>query len=653
MINRCFQCMEPLENDEICPKCGFDSNSSTKNIEDFKGGCFLKERYFLGNVFSKTLDSTVYLAYDEALNKKVFVREFTGEGIAKISSKYTAPELRQKFLTYAKGTATQNLCNILPHTVDAFSQEDACYLVTDYFDGESLKTLLNSGINISSSNALKIADQLLKGLEPIHNAGAIFGAISPETLYLLKNGEIRLFGLPSRFYDFLEDFDARVEILNPSYSAPEIFDDISLSGVHSDVYSVGAILYRILTKTIPPIGFLRSGGENLIAPAKINKNIPKNLSTTLLNALNWQIDRRTTNTSVFLKELSSKKVKRLRSGAIIWANILGLFQKSEHSSTNKKEKKRSLLWLWITVPAIILIIFILLLIFLFPGGSNDSSSPSNLTEVSSDDGWYYGNGKETPTSSNDYVYGGYTSKDNQNSNHHRPSSNRNESAFLNNSSLISNSSFTPNPNQVLYPGYVGNFFDDIKSDLQKSGLKIGKVTYEKSDIHYTGYIIKESVKPDTYLEKGSTIDFVVCNNAELPNVSGLSLRDAESAIKSAGYNNIKFEFIESNLPEGTAVKANFGKNTNPTTSSIVYIIVSGESTNPVKNYVGKTADQAIDASVDLKFLFVDENGATISSLDDPSLYKVTAQDIPAGSDAYVGMEVTLTVKHTLNSEDGN
>jgi serine/threonine-protein kinase len=651
--------MEPMENTEVCSNCGFNSNGASQNqeVDQLKGGSLLKERYYIGNVFSKTLDSTVYLAYDEELCKKVFVREFTGEGIANLSGKYTATELKQRFLSYAKSTATINMCEILPHTIDAFAENKGCYLVTDYFDGENLKSLLGAGINISSANAVKLVQQLLSGLKQIHNSGVVFGSISPETLYVLKNGGIRLFGIAVGFYDFLEDIESRVEVLNPSYAAPEIFGEGAKKGAYTDVYSAAAILYRLLTNEIPAISFLRSGGENLASPRKVNKNIPKNIATALLNALSWQIETRTQSPKRFLNELSANKVNRRISGLIIWANILGFLQglydkfvvkkatfeenrkNAKKEKANKPKRKIKFLWLWITAPTVLLAVIIILLILIKPMGSTGDGIILSSAISADGEEWYYGNGSETPTNSSKYIYGGYSSKKSD-------SSNKNDSSDSGSSDSVDISSKSDSSevsNLTECPNLVGFSLSQAQKELENKGLLLGEVIYEKSTDYYPNYVINQTPQNGEKVQKGSKVNLVISKGIEIPNISGLGIKEAKDKLSEAGFTNIQYNFESSNNEIGKVIKAEFESETNQTVNDKVIIFVSGEEAQ-VLDYCDKTVAEAKNMASDFNLEFITADGNPIPEDADLNSYKVTIQSVKKGEIAYKGMTITITAE---------
>ena len=635
MEKRCFNCMELLDQ-EVCSNCGF------KNENEKDGETVLKERYQMGNIFSKSLDSTVYIAYDNALCKKVLVREFTGEGILELAKNHSVEELSGRFLNYAKVTATISLCDILPRTVDTFTENGKAYWVTDYFDGKNLKELLNSGIKISYSNAIKIANQLLKGLKAIHNSGSVFGRISPETVYILKNGEVRLFGMGCGFYGFTDDLDLRVEFINPSYSAPELFEQNANVGVYSDVYSVAAILYRIITGKIPAIGFLRKGGDNLIHPGKVDKSIPKNIENALLNALNWQTEKRTQTPEAFLTELSSKKVKRKLSGGIIWAEILGFFQGIYDKSASKKNKpskteepeeesdekaKIPLLWLWITIPVVILIGLIVVLIVLFPPTSTSNEETSSAS-TESEDIWYYGSGNETPNNNPSYFYGGNSSKKPVSSEQNRPQ---------NNTSI--------NPNAVECPDLAGYSLSQARAVIQNNYLVLGDIIYEYSNDYPTDFVMEQSLKSGGMVEKGSRISLVVCKGpipVELPELSGMEMQKALSQLRAAGFSNIKCNFVLSDGAPGTVTDLSFQSEEGATKDSTVILTISGEEVE-VADYLDKTVAQMKAIAGDFTFEFKMENGNPLPENADLNAYTVVSQSAEKGMKAYKGMTIVVTV----------
>lgn len=642
MEKRCLNCMEQL-NSDTCPNCGLKADSKAQEV-------ILKSRYYLGNVFSSDSASTVYIAYDNQLNKKVLIRKLDNENITKLTENQPTELLSQRFLSSAKSIATVSLCNILPRTVDTFTENEAAYWVTDFFDGKNLKALLNSGIKISLSNALNIANQLLNGLKHIHNSNRIFGTISPETVYILKNGEVRLFGIESAFYDFTDDINCRAQLLNPSYAAPELFGKGTKISISCDVYSVAAILYRIITNQIPAISFLRKGGENLIPPRKADKSIPENLHNALLNALNWQTEKRTATPTAFLKELGAEKVKRKLSGAVLWANFLGFFQalydnfafkknkKTQEKKVNDPEKQKGkmpFLWLWITIPSVILIALAVLLLVLFPTNSTNGADASN-TSSNGEDIWYYGSGVETPSTSSNYVYGGNSSK--------KPSSSAKSGSSSSNSSYVE------------CPDFTGYYIEQAKYALRDNSLLLGNITYEYSEKYPADFVIGQSVKKGTIIKKGSKIDLIISKGesinektVELPQIKGLDLTKAIEKLENAGFYNLEYAFVLSEDTTGTVISAEFESEYSADYKSKIIVTVSGEKVE-VLDYSNKTVAEIKALNTGLTFDFITADGNPLPEDADLNTYTVVSQSVKEGAAAYKGMAVVLTVENQNISE---
>lgn len=640
MQKRCPNCMSVVEEETKCPDCGFDI-SSADNKDALKVGSVFKERYLIGRIFSKNNLSTVYIGYDQSLNSKVFVREFTGEGLLGDDMPLGKKALVERFLNYQRSVASVSLCDLFPRTVDLFAFEDKGYLVTEFFEGQSLKEILSGGMHISEGNALKIIDKLANGLKVLHGSHMLYGALSPDTLYILKDGGVKLFGMGSPFYDFLEDIDKKVEFLNPSYAAPELFESDAGRGSFCDVYSLAAILYRLLTDTIPPVSFLRSGGESLVKPRKINGEIESSVEVAILNALNWQIEKRTSSAERFLKELPDGNVKRRRSFVMLWAEFLGFCQriydkralskeeKNEAEQTEKRSKERGMLgylWIWITLPIIALLAVVLVLVIMLPKSTDDTSSLSGESE----DGWYYGSGIETPNNSSDY----------------EPASRKPVS-----SATSSNSSITSSlgQDQTECPDVLAYTLSHAKNILESSDLKLGTVTYEYSDDYPEGYVMSQNVDAGAIVKKGRSINIVVSkgrkpdNTVSLPSVTGKDLITAENELKAAGITNIKYSFVSGNEAAGTVTKIEASDEAVNSATTVTLTVV-GERAD-VRDYTGMTLNEVMHSASDFKIVTVAGDGNTIEiSEAGYDIYEVTGQNLPSGTVGYVGMELVLTVK---------
>lgn len=346
MHKRCANCFEILSpRAKKCSACGV-LLSSVKNQDDIAAGTILANRYYVGRVYKEEPASIVYFGFDEKTESKVFIRKFLLEKICfsnmSKSGFSSRDRILERFLNYGKSMANLSICRLMPRTVDVFIENDNAYIVYEFFEAESLQSLLEANVDISPKSAVKIIGQLCDGLAVLHGAHTIYGAISPDTLYISNTGAVYLFGISSPFYDFVEDVDERAKLLSPSFSAPELFLKELKCGTYSDVYSLAAVLYRILCKQEPPIGFLRSLKDSILSPHKANNSATKSVSIAVLNALNWRIPARTKSLNLFLRELTAPKVARklsLRGVASCLCARVGRWLNNIKEIKNRKNNK--------------------------------------------------------------------------------------------------------------------------------------------------------------------------------------------------------------------------------------------------------------------------------------------------------------------------
>ncbi|MCK4460821.1 MAG: serine/threonine protein kinase [candidate division Zixibacteria bacterium] len=128
---------------------------------------------------------------------------------------------------------------------DVIEHEDQVLLVSEFIDGVSLDSTLQSG-PMSLQDFLNIADQMARGLDHLHTNGLIHGDIQPSNIMITSNGRVKLtdFGLPRR----LADSNLTLRGFRPGtavYASPEEAQEEQPTNA-SDLFSLGIVFYEML-----------------------------------------------------------------------------------------------------------------------------------------------------------------------------------------------------------------------------------------------------------------------------------------------------------------------------------------------------------------------------------------------------------------------
>lgn len=170
-----------------------------------------------------------------------------------------------------------------PHIVRVLRFLEAngtAYMVMDYEEGESLSAYLKkTGGFLSESKVNSIFIPILSGLQAVHDAGLLHLDIKPGNIYLRTNGQPLLidFGSSRRAKSKKSKKEERVA-LTPAYSPVELYPDVGgKRGPWSDVYSMGATVYRCITgkKPIDALERYQTKKQNHPDPLKRATDIEK------------------------------------------------------------------------------------------------------------------------------------------------------------------------------------------------------------------------------------------------------------------------------------------------------------------------------------------------------------------------------------------
>jgi len=181
------------------------------------------------------------------------------------------------------------------------------FIVMEYVKGESLEAVLDREKCLDVPRGLKHAVQILKGVEHAHRAQILHRDLRPANVLVAESGAVKVadFGT-SRF---LEKSHATTVIGSPPYMAPEQFQGRAV--LASDLYSVGVILYQMLTGTLPyfspnPAQIERMVAQGRCTPPKLRNNqIPKEISDIVMKAIASDLNVRYQRAAEILEDLAT------------------------------------------------------------------------------------------------------------------------------------------------------------------------------------------------------------------------------------------------------------------------------------------------------------------------------------------------------------
>ncbi len=185
--------------------------------------------------------------------------------------------------------------------------DNVFFIVMEYVKGESLEAVLDREKSLDTARALNYILQILSGLEHAQAAQVLHRDLRPANVLISESGVVKVadFGT-SRF---LEKSHATTVIGSPPYMAPEQFQGRAV--LASDVYSVGVILYQMLTGTLPyfspnPAQIERMVAQGRCTPPKLrNSQIPKEISDIVMKALAPEVSGRYQRASEFIEDLGT------------------------------------------------------------------------------------------------------------------------------------------------------------------------------------------------------------------------------------------------------------------------------------------------------------------------------------------------------------
>lgn len=298
MKKRCLNCFKEYDAIyEVCPYCGFVDGTPPKELYHLHPGEILHGRYIVGTVVGYGGFGIIYRVWDAHMEQPAAIKEYFPSGLVNrtpgqrdvIVYSGKSQEIfeagLERYLLEARNMAAFSHPNIVS-LFDFFEENNTAYIVMELLDGISLKTyLLQNGGKISCEEMLEVMLPIMDALEEMHKHHIIHRDVSPDNIFLCTGNRMKLidFGA-ARFSDSKKE-ETRSIVLKPGYAPPEQYRGKSRQGPFTDVYAVGACMYRAVTGTMPEESLNRMMEDTLEEPKALVPELPDDINTIILKAM--------------------------------------------------------------------------------------------------------------------------------------------------------------------------------------------------------------------------------------------------------------------------------------------------------------------------------------------------------------------------------
>ncbi|WP_024734733.1 PASTA domain-containing protein [Enterocloster asparagiformis] len=324
MERRCMGCMELYEETlERCPHCGYVHGTPAKEAYHILPGSLLAGRYIVGQVLGFGGFGVTYIGYDQVLQQKVAIKEYLPsdfatrmpqqEDVTIYSGEKEEQFLagREKFVEEARRLAKFQSQPGIVQIYDCFETNRTAYIIMEYLDGISLKEKLERDGAMTVEESMPVIMAVIGALKSVHAAGILHRDISPDNIYLLKNGRTKLLDFGAARFATTKHSRSLSVIIKPGFAPVEQYRSRGDQGPWTDVYALAATFYNMLTGQVPEDAMERAAQDTLKEPSKLGVKISPSLEAALMNALNVQIENRTKTINRFEQDLAASNVKRV------------------------------------------------------------------------------------------------------------------------------------------------------------------------------------------------------------------------------------------------------------------------------------------------------------------------------------------------------
>ncbi|WP_410511596.1 Stk1 family PASTA domain-containing Ser/Thr kinase [Paenibacillus sp. BR2-3] len=253
----------------------------------------------------------VYRAHDILLNRNVAIKVLRSQFVHD-------EEFIRRFRREAQSAASLSHPNVVS-IYDVGQEDEIHYIVMEYVEGKNLNEIIKERAPLQVDESVRIASQICDALDHAHQNQIIHRDIKPHNIMIGRNGRVKVtdFGI-ARAVTSTTITQTGSVVGSVHYFSPEHAKGVS-TGEKSDLYSLGIVLYQMLTGNLPFLGespisvALKHLQEEFEEPKKLNPLIPQSVENVILRSMRKNPDERYVSAKEMLQDLETCLLPERRS----------------------------------------------------------------------------------------------------------------------------------------------------------------------------------------------------------------------------------------------------------------------------------------------------------------------------------------------------
>ena len=526
-------------------------------------GKMLDDRYEILECIGEGGMAIVYKAMCHRLNRYVAVKIMRDEMAAD-------EEFRRRFCAESQAVAMLSHPNIVA-VYDVSHSDDIEYIVMELIDGITLKQYMDRRGKLSWKETLHFSKQIAKALSHAHERGIIHRDIKPQNIMLLRDGTIKVGDFGSAALENEIDENNGQAIGSIHYIAPEQARG-NCPDARSDVYSLGVVMYEMLTGQLPYTGdtlgeiAVKHMNADPVLPHELNPDIPPELESITLRAMAPGLEERYQSAKDLLEDLEAITQSQMKADEEEEAvetdapRVKPVRSVSELSKEKyKRRRKRASRVSFLSGTLGLLLLAIWLVSFLWNFWLEDVFSPAERIDLPNFVGTEVQAIENNAELMNTYSFNVVYVIDTENPSglvlDQSPEPGR--SMMVTPGGIQVELTVSSGASEYVVPDVLNMSYTDAVAAIQNAGF-VAEIENATSDSVARNNVISTSPAAGESLSSGSTVYLLVSSGTEIlyvevPNLIGSTEDAARAKLESANLSFGGSERVSSDLAVGTVV----------------------------------------------------------------------------------------------------